>query len=64
MLWENNQEREKKKEKIHGNKGKERERNGDKSLQKRANELKVQLEKTEKGEVPILKWKDLTFESK
>ena len=47
----------KKKERIHGNKGKERERNGDKSLQKKANELKVQLEKTEKGEVPILKWK-------
>ena len=32
-----------------------------KVFKKRANELKVQLEKTEKGEVPILKWKDLTI---
>ena len=32
-----------------------------KVFKKRANELKVQLEKTEKGEVPILKWKALTM---
>ena len=32
-----------------------------KVFQKRANELKVQMEKTEKGDVPMLKWKDLTI---
>ena len=62
-LWEDYQEREKRKRKrfMETKEKKEQKEMEIKVFQKRANELKVQMEKTEKGDVPMLKWKDLTI---